>query len=164
MAGNDQKEILTNSRFYLEIEGLPELFVKKVSGVQVTLEAAGDQKPFGISKGAKTKMQATVSGVTSGTINVEFVAIVDDMKLHNWFRASHPIGGTMLGGASDNAGLRKAATLFVYNQGDGDNAAAEWEFTGVFPKSYKTSKMEPGSTELFTETVEFVYETCHRIK
>ena len=109
-------------------------------------------------------MQATVSGVTSGTITVDFVAIVDEMSLLKWFRASHPVGGTMMGGRTESGGLRKAATLFVYNQASTDEAAAEWDFSGVFPKTYKTSKMEPGSTELFTETVEFVYETCHRVK
>lgn len=157
-------EILTNSRFYLNIEGFPELYVKKVSGIQITLEAAGDKKAFGVTKGSKTKMQAVVSGVTTGTITVQFVAMVDSLEMQKWFRASHPVGGTMLGGVSESGGLRKAATLFAYNQGNGDEGAAEWEFTGVFPKSYKTSKMEPGSTEIFTETVEFVYETCHRLK
>ena len=66
----------------------------------------------------------------------------------------------MAGGFADNKGERKTAELVVYDQGGED--AAKWEFTGIFPKSYKTSKMEPGSTEFFTETVEIVYETCHR--
>jgi len=156
-----ENEILTGSRFYLEIDGLPELVVKKVSGLQVTLEAAGDMKSFGVTKGGKSKMQATVSGVTSGTITVDFVATVEDQSMHDWYRASHPAIGPMAGGVSENKGERKTASLTVYTQG-GDEAA-RWNFTGVFPQSYKTSKMEPGSTELFTESVEFVYETVHRI-
>lgn len=154
-------EILSNSRFYLEIDGMTELIIKKVSGLQITLEAAGGEKSFGVSKGGKSRMQATVSGVTTGTISVEFVAAVEDKSLHDWFRASHPAIGPMAGGVSDSKGERKTASLTVYNQGGED--AARWDFTGVFPKTYKTSKMEPGSTELFTETVEFVYETCHRM-
>ena len=105
-------------------------------------------------------MQATVSGVTSGTLTVEFVATLEEKSLHDWFRASHPSIGPMAGGFSDSGGERKMASITVYDQGGED--AARWEFTGVFPKSYKTSKMEPGSTELFTETIEIVYETCHR--
>ena len=155
-------EILSNSRFYLEIDGMTELIIKKVSGLQLTLEAAGGDKSFGVSKGGKSRMQATVSGVTTGTISVEFVATLEDKSLHDWFRASHPAVGPMSGGISDNKGERKTASLTVYTQG-GDKGA-QWDFTGVFPKTYKTSKMEPGSTELFTETVEFVYETCHRME
>ena len=51
--------------------------------------------------------------------------------------------------------------VIVYNH---KGKEARWNFSGIFPKSYKTSKMEPGGTELFTEKVEFVYETCHRIQ
>ena len=153
-------EVLTNSRFYLEIDGMTDLIIKKVSGLQITLEAAGDTKSFGVTKGGKSRMQATVTGVTSGTLSIDFVATVEDKSLHDWFRASHPAAGPMAGGISDNKGERKTASITSYNQA-GDEAA-RWEFTGMFPKSYKTSKMEPGATELFTESVEVVYETCHR--
>ncbi|MBE7385023.1 MAG: phage tail protein [Leptolyngbya sp. SIO1E4] len=155
-----ENEVLANSRFYFELDGMTELVVKKVSGIQVTLEAAGDMKSFGVTKGGKSQMQATVSGVTSGTLSVEFVATIEDKSLHDWYRASHSAGGPMSGGFSENKGERKNASLTVYTQGGDD--AAKWQFTGVMPKSYKTSKMEPGSTELFVETVEIVYETCHR--
>lgn len=154
-------ELLTCSRFYLEIDSITDLVVKKVSGLQITLEAAGDMKSFGVTKGGKSRMQATVAGVTSGTITVDFVATQEDWSLHDWFRASHPELGPMSGGVSSSGGERKNASLSAYNQAGEE--AARWDFTGVFPKTYKTSKMEPGSTELFTETVEFVYETCHRM-
>ncbi|MBE9062416.1 phage tail protein [cf. Phormidesmis sp. LEGE 11477] len=155
-------ELLTGARFYLEIDGMTDLIVKKVSGLQITLEAAGDSKSFGVTKGGKSRMQATVAGVTSGTLSVDFVATVQDTSLHDWFRESHPAGGPMAGGVSTSGGERKTGSITAYNQGGDD--AARWEFTGFFPKSYKTSKMEPGGTELFTETVEVVYETCHRTK
>jgi phage tail-like protein len=155
-------EVLTTSRFYLEIDGMTELVVKKVSGLQITLDAAGDMKSYGVTKGGKSQMQATVTGVTTGTITVEYVATVDGKELHDWYRKSHPASGPMSGGTSKDQGARKTAKLSAYNQGGGADAA-RWEFTGVFPKTYKTSKMEPGAAALFTETVEFVYETCHRI-
>ncbi|MEB3210439.1 MAG: phage tail protein [Leptolyngbyaceae bacterium] len=154
-------ELLANSKFFLEFDGMTELIVKKVSGIQITLEAAGDMKSFGVRKDAASFMQATVSGVTSGTVTVDFVATAEDMSMHDWFRDSHSTGGPMAGKGSARGGERKNAALTVYNQAG--EPAAKWEFTGCFPKTYKTSKMEPGGTELFTETVEFVYETCHRI-
>ena len=44
-------EVLSNSRFYLGIDGMPEILIKKVSGLQLTLEAAGAMKSFGVTKG-----------------------------------------------------------------------------------------------------------------
>jgi phage tail-like protein len=155
-------ELLATSKFRMEFDGIAELIVKKVSGLSIKLEGAGDSKSFGVRKNAASFMQATVSGVTSGTITVEFVATVEDQSMHDWYRASHSIGGPLAGGGSQSKGDRKSASLTVYNQEGKD--AARWNFSGVFPKSYKTSKMEPGGTELFTEKVEFVYETCHRVQ
>lgn len=155
-------EVLANSKFHMEFDGITELIVKKISGVSIKLEAAGDMKSFGVRKEAASFMQATVSGVTSGVITVEFVATVEDHSMHDWYRESHSIGGPLAGKGSPSGGSRKNATLTLLNQ-KGD-PGARWTFSGVFPKSYKTSKMEPGGTELFTEKVEFVYETCHRIQ
>jgi phage tail-like protein len=155
-------EVLATSKFYLEFDGISNLITKKVSGLNIKLEAAGDMKSFGVRKDAASFMQATVSGVTSGVITVEFVATVDDQSMHDWYRDSHSVGGPVAGKGSTNKGERKTASLTVYNQAGEEGA--RWNFSGVFPKSYKTSKMEPGSTELFTEKVEFVYETCHRTK
>ncbi|MDX2228484.1 MAG: phage tail protein [Leptolyngbyaceae cyanobacterium bins.349] len=155
-------EVLATSKFYLEVDGIQELIVKKVSGLSVKFDAAGDMKSFGVGKQATSLMQATVSGVTSGTLSVEFVATVDDRRMHDWYRESHSIGGPLAGKGSSTGGARKSASITVYNQ-KGDEGA-RWNFTGVFPQSYTTSKMEPGATELFTEKVEFVYETCHRVK
>jgi len=158
----DGGEILATSKFYLEFEGITELIVKKISGLSIKLEAAGDMKSFGVRKEAVSFMQATVSGVTSGVVTVEFVATVEDHSMHNWYRDSHSIGGATAGKGSSGGGVRKSGSLTVFNQAG--KAAARWNFSGIFPKSYKTSKMEPGGTELFTEKVEFVYETCHRVK
>ncbi len=155
-------EVLANSKFYLEFDGVTELITKKISGLGIKMEAAGDMKSFGVRKEAASFMQATVSGVTSGVITVEFVATVEDHSMHDWYRESHSIGGPLAGKGSTSGGTRKDGSLTVFNQAGQE--AARWSFSGVFPKSYKTSKMEPGGTELFTEKVEFVFETCHRVK
>jgi phage tail-like protein len=162
MAFNGQnQEVLANSKWYLQIDQLEDAIIAKVSGLGTTFSTAGDMKSLGVSKGGKSTMQATVSGVESATITVEFVATVEDKRMHDWYRASHSVGGPMAGGGSDTGGEQRTASLIVYNQ-EGKEAA-KWSFTGVFPKSYKTSKMEPGGTELFRETVEFVYHTMHRV-
>jgi phage tail-like protein len=158
----EAKQVLTGARYYLSIDQLEDVGVKKVSGLSITLETAGDTTAYATTKDGLTTIQATVASVTSGTITVEFVAAVDQKKMHDWFKVSHPVGGSFAGGGSEKGGERRTASLFALNQAN--KPAAQWDFTGVFPKSYKTSKMEPGGTELFTETVEFVYETCHRIK
>ena len=157
-----KEEVLATSKFYLEFDGIANLITKSVSGLSITLDIAGDTKPFGVRKNAAAFMQATVTGVTSSTVNVEFVATVEDQSMHDWYRASHSIGGPSAGKGSSDKGARKNASLTVYNQAGAE--AARWTFSGVFPKSYTTSKMEPGGSELFTEKMEFVCETCHRIK
>ncbi|MEC4853907.1 MAG: hypothetical protein SAJ12_23240 [Jaaginema sp. PMC 1079.18] len=91
-------ELLGNSKFYLEIDGMTDLIVQKVSGLKIDLDAAGDMKAFGVTKGAKSAMQATVAGVTSATITVQFVATKEDQSLHDWYRASHSVGGAIAGG------------------------------------------------------------------
>jgi phage tail-like protein len=162
MAFNGQnQEVLANSKWYLQIDQLEDAIIAKVNGLGTTFSTAGDMKSLGVSKGGKSTMQATVSGVESATITVEFVATVEDKRMHDWYRASHSVGGPMAGGGSEKGGEQRTASLIVYNQ-EGKEAA-KWSFTGVFPKSYKTSKMEPGGTDLFKETVEFVYHTMHRV-
>ena len=157
-------EVLSGNTFYLNIEGMDNLIVKKVSGLSIKFSTAGDEKSYGVTKGGKSYMQATVAGVESAVITVEFVASQEDQSMHDWYRASHAVSGPFAGGGAPSGGLRKSASLIVYNQAADAEGAAQWNFVGVFPKSYKTTKMEPGSTELFTEKVEFAYETCHRVK
>ncbi|GEM_PF-579077 len=162
MAFNGQgQEVLANSKWYLQIDQLEDAFINKVSGLGITFATVGEMKSFGVSKGGKTVMQATVSGVESATITVEFAATVEDKRMHDWYRASHSVGGPMAGGGAESGGEQRTASLIVYNQAGEE--AAKWSFTGVFPKSYKTSKMEPGATTFFNETVEFVYHTMHRV-
>lgn len=157
MASN---EILACSKFYFQLDGLEDLVVKKVSGISVGLQTAGDTKAFGVSKGGKSKIQATVTGVENKKITVEFVCTVEDDRLMKWFHESH--SEPIIGGGTKTKGERKTGSLILYNQG-GDEAI-RYNFTGVMPASYKSTKMEAGSTNLATETLEFVYESMHRVK
>jgi hypothetical protein len=74
-------EILSCSKFYLEIDGLKEKIIKSISGIGITLEVAGDKTPFGVTKGGKTQMQATVTSVTHGAVTVPPLPI---LPLKQW--------------------------------------------------------------------------------
>ncbi|MTJ10513.1 MULTISPECIES: phage tail protein [unclassified Anabaena] len=153
-------EILSCSKFYFELDGLDDLIVKKISGIAITLETAGDKKPIGVGKGGKSQMQATVTGVTNGKITVEFVSTVEDNRLMTWYEESH--SEPIKGGGTKSKGARKTGSITLYNQG-GDESA-RWNLKGVMPQTYKSSKLEAGSTNLATETLDFVYENMHRVK
>ena len=153
-------EILASSKFYVEIDGLTDLIVKKVTGISTTLQTAGDMKSFGVTKGGKSVIQATVTGITNAKITVDFVATVQDKRLYQWFMDSH--SQVSVGGGSKTKGERKTGSIILYNQGGEE--AARWNLTGMMPSSYKSTKLEAGAEGLTTETVEFVYESLHRVK
>lgn len=153
-------EILATSKFYVQFDGLEDLVMKSCTGPKITLESAGDTTSYGVSKGGKSVIQATVTGVTNGTITVVYVSSVSDNRLMKWHQDSH--SESILGGGSANKGALKTGSIILYNQG-GDEAA-RWNITGVMPKTYKSSKFDPSSKELATETVEFVYHSIHRVK
>jgi len=153
-------EVLACSKFYFQLDGHEDLIVKKVSGVGITLQTAGDTKSFGVSKGGKSVIQATVTGMENGKVTVEFVSTVEDDRLMKLYSESHsePIAG----GGTSNKGNRLTGSIILYNQGGEE--AARWNLDGVMAATYKSSKLEAGSTELSTETLEFVYEHLHRVK
>ena len=153
-------EILACSKYYFELDGLDDLIVKKVSGIKIALQTAGDSKSHGVSKGGKSVIQATVTGVTNADITVEFVATVEDRRLVDWFVDCH--AEPIMGGGTISKGERKTGSIVLYNQGGEE--AARWNLTGVMPKTYKSSKMAAGEEGLATETVQFAYERLCRVK
>ena len=153
-------ENLACSKFYAQFEGLEDLVVSKVSGIAITLETAGDTKSFGVTKGGKSQIQATVTGVSNGKITIEYVSSIDDKRLLDWYRGSHSIPIT--GGGTSSKGALKSGSIILYNQG-GDEAA-RWNIKNAMAASYKSSKLETGATDLAKETVEVVYESLHREK
>jgi phage tail-like protein len=153
-------EILACSKFYIKLDGLDDLFVKSVSGISITMDTTGDSKPFGVSKEGKAQMQATVTGVTTGTVSIVYVGASEDNRLQKWYDDSH--SPPKIGGGSVSKGGLKTGSITLYNQG-GEEAAV-WEMTGIMCKSYKTSKFSPESTDLFTETVEVGFHKLLRTK
>jgi phage tail-like protein len=153
-------ELLACSKFYVQFDSLEDLIVKKVSGVSIELQTAGDQNPFGVTKGGKAQIQATVTGVQNSAVTVEYVGTVNDNRLFKWYEESHSQPTT--GGGITNKGALKTGSIVLYNQGGEE--AARWDMTGVMPKTYKTTKMEAGSTELFIEIVEYAFHSIRRTK
>jgi phage tail-like protein len=153
-------EVLSCSKFYFQLDGYDDLIVKSVSGIGITLQVAGDTKSYGVTKDGKSVIQATVTGTENGKVTVEYVSTVEDRRLLDLYSDSH--SEVITGGGSANEGKRLTGSLFFYNQGG--KPAAQWNLTGVMAASYKSTKMEAGSTALATETLDFVYEHLHRVK
>ncbi|MBP0018135.1 MAG: phage tail protein [Cyanobacteria bacterium SBLK] len=155
---NASKEVLTNSRFYVDIDGIySDLVVKSISGLGSSLEATEDSNAHGASKYAMSFMQATVTGINANNITMTFMGSAEDSSLYNWYKWSH--SSKFIGGMTLLGGTKKTATIVVYDQGGGEGA--RWNLDGLFPVSYKCSSFSADSNELYQETIEF---SCERIK
>lgn len=152
-------EILANSKFYVEIDGLSDLIIKSVSGISATIELAGSDASYGVTKGGKSAVQSTVTGVSNSNLTITFVGTAEDKRVYDWFYASHSTEYS--GGGTGSAGERKTASVVLYNQG-GDEAA-RWNLTGVFPVSYKGSQLSAEDAALYEETLDFGYENLARV-
>lgn len=152
-------EILACSKFYVEFDGLTEKIIRKVDGIAITMKTAGGNTSLGVTKGGKSVIQATPTGVTLGTIQIEFAA-TGDKDLEQWYSDSH--SEAFAGGGSSSGGERKTGSIILYNQG-GDEAA-RWNLQGVMPNSYEAPALSAGSTDIATEKIEVSFESLHRVK
>ena len=157
---NSTKEVLANSRFYIDIDGIySDLIIKSISGLGSSLEATEDSNAHGASKYAMSFMQATVTGVNVNNITITFVGTAEDSSLYNWYKHSH--SSKFIGGMTVLGGTKKSASIVVYDQGGREGA--RWNLSGLFPVSYKCSSFSADSNELYEETIEFSCETMKRV-
>lgn len=56
-------ELLASSKFYVQFDGLDDLTVKKVSGIQITLETLGIRNLWELAKVAKVKCKQQLLGL-----------------------------------------------------------------------------------------------------
>lgn len=70
-------EFISNAKFYFETDGLTDLLVQKISGMQMKMTVAGGDAPIGVTKDGKTQTQATIGGVECSEITLECVATAD---------------------------------------------------------------------------------------
>lgn len=153
-------EILANSKFYISFDSLDDLIIKSVSGLGSTIELAGSDASYGVTKDGKSAIQSTVTGVSNSNITITFVGTAQDTRVYDWYYSSHSTEYS--GGGSGSKGERKTGTLMVYNQGG--EVAAEWTLKGVFPVSYKGSQLSAEDASLYEETLDFAYEHFDRTK
>ncbi|ALF53067.1 hypothetical protein ACX27_09765 [Nostoc piscinale CENA21] len=141
-------EFISNAKFYWEADGLTDVLVKKVSGMQMKMIVAGGDAPIGVTKDGKTQTQATIGGVECSEITLECVATADSKQLLDWYNKCH--AEALSGGKSEGRKNRKLGKLSIY---DGEQEKVQYEFTDVFPTSYATGDFTAGSGDLLTETV-----------
>lgn len=153
-------EILANSKFYISFDSLDDLIIKSISGLGSTIELAGSDSSYGVTKDGKSAIQSTVTGVSNSNITITFVSSASDKRIFDWYYSSHSTEYS--GGGSESKGERKTGTLSVYNQGGEE--AAQWVLKGVFPVSYKGSQFSAEDAALFEETLDFAYEHFDRTK
>ncbi|MBD2299758.1 phage tail protein [Nostoc sp. FACHB-87] len=141
-------EYISNAKFYWEADGLTEILIQKISGMQMKMIVAGGDAPIGVTKDGKTQTQATIGGVECSEITIECVATADSKQLLDWYNKCH--AEALSGGKSEGRKSRKLGKLSIY---DGEQEKIQYEFTDVFPTSYGTGDFTAGSGDLLTETV-----------
>jgi phage tail-like protein len=159
----DNIEYLTNSTFFMDIDGM-DLVIKKVSGISIEMKVAANNAAIGCMKDGKTQTQATPGAVSYGSaVTLEYVAgnEADQQKITDWYKKCHAT--SFSGGATQSRQNRKTGSLFIY---DGNGIiGAEYEFIDLFPSNLtQTDQMgvdKPG--ELATDKMELRFTKCIRI-
>lgn len=152
-------EFISNAKFYFEADGLTDVLIQKISGMQMKMVVAGGDAPIGVSKDGKTQTNATIGGVECSEITIECVATTDSKQLLDWYNKCH--AEALSGGKSEGRKSRKLAKLSIY---DGEQEKIQYEFTDIFPTSYATGDFTAGSGDLLTETVTIGFTYFERKK
>ncbi len=109
-------EFISNAKFYFEADGLTELLVQKISGMQMKMTVAGGDAPIGVTKDGKTQTQATIGGVECSEITVQCVATSESKQLLEWYNKCH--AEALSGGKAEGRKSRKLGKIAIYD-GDG---------------------------------------------
>jgi phage tail-like protein len=150
---------IPTSRFYLEVDSLPEKMVKKVDGIKFEGQTAGHEKPLASTKAGKTLWQTTSAGFEQNpNLTVETYLCEGDIDWYNWMKQTMPKSE---GGDGKWSGARKNGSLVAYDSEDTE--VMRWNFTNAWIKSYKVSDFSADSKDLATETLELVMEQINRV-
>ena len=152
-------EYLYSSKFYFEADGLTDLIVQKVSGIQMKMTVAGGDSVIGVTKDGKTQTNSTIGGVECSEVTIECVATAESKKLLDWYNKCH--AESFSGGKSEGRANRKNAKISVY---DGKDEKAQFELVDIFPTSYETGGFDASSGDLLTETVTIGFTRITRKK
>jgi phage tail-like protein len=150
-------EILTNTRYYYEADGLDALQIFQVEGLNSEVAIQGD-KTIGSGKAGVGIRQATPAGrETFGKVTLKLYA-TNQKELFDWYRACVNNAGS----ASDWAGNRKASSVSVYDQAG--NMTARWEMTNSVPTKYELASLKVDDQQLLLETIVIVHEGIERVQ
>lgn len=125
-------EYNNDSMFYLDIDQIPDLVIKKCSGLKIEMKAAAASAAIGCMKDGTTQTHATPGGVEYGSaISIEYPAgnEASQQKITDWYKECHAT--SFSGGATKSRERRYTATLFVYDGNGG--VGAEYELQDLFP-------------------------------
>jgi phage tail-like protein len=150
-------ELLTNTRYYFEADGLDALQIFQLEGLKAEVAVQGD-KTVGSGKGGLGLRQATPAGrETYGKVTIKLYA-TNQNELFQWYRTCI----TNAGNSSDWASNRKAASVTVYDQA-GD-MQARWEMKNSVPTSYELASLKVDDQQLLLETIVIMHEGVERVQ
>lgn len=150
-------ELLTNTRYYFEADGLDALQIYQLEGLNATVAVQGD-KTVGSGKGGLGLRQATPAGrETYGQVTLKLYA-TNENQLFTWYRTCI----TNAGNASDWNANRKLASITVYDQ-SGD-MQARWEMTHSVPTKYELASLKVDDQQLLLETIVVMHEGVERVQ
>jgi phage tail-like protein len=150
-------ELLTNTRYYWEAEGIDMLQIYQVEGLSSEVAIQGD-KTVGSGKGGIGNRQATPAGrETFNKVTLKLYA-TNEKQLFDWYRACINNEGK----GSDWQANRKASSVSVYDQG-GD-MQARWEMTNSIPQKYELSSLKVDDQQLLLETIIIYHEGIERVQ
>ncbi|MEO1126896.1 MAG: phage tail protein [Cyanobacteria bacterium J06639_16] len=158
-------EYLTYSRFFFELsDGVTgssqQLKIQKLSGLNITVEVAGEGESIGVQKGLKSDTQFTVSSTSFENLSLEFVTTIENDILEQWYKSCHPT--SFEGGGTQWNANRSIASIVFLNQ-DGSEGA-RYNIVDAIPTTYATTQMAPDSTDLFKESLEIHHAGVHRVQ
>jgi phage tail-like protein len=149
-------ELLTNTRYYFEADGLDALQVFQFEGLNTEVQIQGD-KTVGSGKGAIGMRQATPAGrETYGKVTIKLYA-TNENQLFRWVRQTITNAGT-----SDWSSNRKLASITCYDQAG--TMQARWEMTNTVPTKYEVGSFKADDQQLLLETIVIMHENVERVQ
>jgi phage tail-like protein len=142
-------ELLTNTRYYFEADGL--------EGLNSEVEIKGSET-VGSGRGGRGIRQATPAGREKfGKVTIKLYA-TNEKKLFDYYRSCINNAGV----GSDWASNRKASSVTCYDQA-GD-MQARWEMKNTTTTKYELASLKVDDSALLLETLVIIHEGVERVQ
>lgn len=150
-------ELLTNTRYYWEADGLDMLEIYSIEGLNSEVEVKGSES-VGSGKGGVGIRQATPAGREKfGKVTLKLYA-TNEKQLFTYYRDCVNNAGA----GSSWAQNRKASSITCYDQA-GD-MQARWEMKDTIPTKYELASLKVDDSQLLLETIVLVHEGVERVQ